>query len=114
MVERNPTDLLSGHLALYTYLEPIWRGRTVLEVGCQDGARAAHLAASGAGRVVAVDRDRGAIDRARHRFRRPRLEYRAVTSLAELGSTLTGSFDVVLVPDGDVLLHDASLIARIR
>lgn len=114
MAERNPTDLLSGHLALYTYLEPIWRGRSVLEVGCQDGARADHLAAHGAGRVVALDRDRGAIDRARHRFRRPRLEFRAVPAWADITTAVSGTFDVVLVPDGELLLEDQSLIPRVR
>jgi hypothetical protein len=114
MAERNPTDLLSGHLALYTYLEPIWRGRSVLEVGCQDGARADHLAAHGAGRVVALDRDRGAIDRARHRFRRPRLEFRALPTWADIATAVTGTFDVVLVPDGELLLEDQSLIPRVR
>src|SRR3954451_5643752 len=90
-------------LPLYSYLEPLWMGRKVLELGCGSGAGAEYLIAHGAGRVVSLDSDQALVERARARYRRPNLEYRAVPHLADLGK-LGESFDVVIVPAADALL----------
>lgn len=97
-------------LPLYSYLEPLWMGRKVLELGCGSGAGAEYLIAHGAGRVVSLDSDQALVERARARYRRPNLEYRAVPHLADLGK-LGESFDVVLVPAADALLLRADVIA---
>ena len=97
-------------LPLYSYLEPLWMGRKVLELGSGSGAGAEYLIAHGAGRAVSLDSDQALVERARARYRRPNLEYRAVPHLADLGK-LGESFDVVIVPAADALLLRADVIA---
>jgi SAM-dependent methyltransferase len=87
-------------LPLYSYLEPLWAGRKVLEVGCGVGTGSDYLISHGAARVVGIDVDATAIERARLRHRRASLEFRAVAHLADLGQ-LTDQFDIVVVPAAD-------------
>src|SRR5262245_27228285 len=72
---------LSRRLPLYAYLEPLLTGRRILEIGAGSGAGAEYLASRGATRVVSIDTDGFAIDRARARHRRANLEFRTVADL---------------------------------
>ncbi len=110
MSERTANESWERRLPLYSYLEPLWAGRKVLELGCGSGACAEYLVAHGAARVVSLDSDQALIERARARFRRPNLEFRAVAHLADLAK-LGESFDVVLVPAADALLLRSDVIA---
>jgi len=103
-------DLWDRRLPLYAYLEPLWAGRKVLEIGCGTGASADYLAAHGATRVVAIDSDPSLIERARARRRRPGLEFRTLPHLTDL-TKLAEAFDVVLAPDADLLARRADVIA---
>ena len=84
MSERTANESWERRLPLYSYLEPLWAGRKVLELGCGSGAGAEYLIAHGAARVVSLDSDQALVERARARYRRPNLEYRAVAHLADL------------------------------
>ncbi len=110
MSDRGTNETLERRLPLYSYLEPLWAGRRVLELGCGGGAGAEYLNAHGAARVVSLDSDQPLVERARARYRRPNLEYRAVAHLADL-TKLGESFDVVIVPAADALLLRADVIA---
>lgn len=79
-----------------------WRGKTVLEVGCGTGGRAAYLAATGASRVVGIDINAAEIEVARDLV--PRLYPAAAGQLELLASREDeplelGEFDVVLLID---------------
>jgi SAM-dependent methyltransferase/predicted nucleic acid-binding Zn-ribbon protein len=110
MSERANNESWERRLPLYSYLEPLWAGRKVLELGCGTGAGAEYLIAHGATRVVSLDSDQPLVERARARYRRPNLEYRAVAHLADL-TKLGESFDVVIVAAADALLLRADVIA---
>jgi len=110
MSERANNESWERRLPLYSYLEPLWAGRKVLELGCGTGAGAEYLIGHGASRVVSLDSDQPLVERARARYRRPNLEYRAVAHLADLGK-LGESFDVVVVTAADALLLRADVIA---
>ena len=110
MSERSTNESWDRRLPLYSYLEPLWVGRRVLELGCGAGAGADYLIAHGAARVVSLDSDQALIERARARFRRPNLEFRAVAHLADLAK-LGETFDVALVPVSDALLLRPDVIA---
>lgn len=113
MAERNATDILSLRLPLYAYAAPLWHGRRVLEIGCGDGGSADYLGKQGAERVVAVDLDKGRVERARARHAGPRIEFRTVADLRQL--TASGErFDIVLVPEGQSVLGLPGLITALR
>jgi chromosome segregation ATPase len=102
------SQILDRRLPLYVYLEPLFVGRRVLELGCGAGAGADYLAARGAAHVMALDLEAGPIERARSRYRRANLEFRSVSSLAALGpADLPELYDVVVVPEGEALLRRA-------
>jgi SAM-dependent methyltransferase len=102
------SQILDRRLPLYVYLEPLFVGRRVLELGCGAGAGADYLAARGAAHVMALDVEAGPIERARSRYRRANLEFRSVPSLAALGpADLPELYDVVVVPEGESLLRRA-------
>jgi SAM-dependent methyltransferase len=109
MPEQSAIDLWNRRLPLYAYLEPILAGRSILEVGCGVGLGAEYLAAHGAQRVTAVDNDPAQVERARARYRRSRLEFRAVAHLADL-SSVAETFDVVIVPEADLLVRRGEAI----
>src|SRR5260370_11011290 len=110
MSARPNRELLGHRLPLYAYLEPIFAGRRVLEVGCGSGAGAEYLLGHGADRVVGVDIDPAAIEQARARARRPGLDLRLVPSLGEL-PPLGEVFDVVIVPDAESLVRRPGALA---
>jgi chromosome segregation ATPase len=72
-----PPDVLARRLPLYAYLEPLFAGRKVLEIGRAREGSAEYLLAHGAARVVNADGD---------------------------VSNVTDRFDVVVVPEADALL----------
>jgi protein-L-isoaspartate O-methyltransferase/chromosome segregation ATPase len=96
-------------LPLYAYLEPVFAGRRVLEVGCGAGAGAEYLLTHGADRVVGIDTDPAAIEQGRARLRRPNLDLRLTPSLGEL-PPLAEMFDLVIVPDAEALLRRPGII----
>ncbi len=71
MSDRSTNETLERRLPLYSYLEPLWAGRRVLELGCGSGSGAEYLIAHGAARVVSLDSDQSLVERARARYRRP-------------------------------------------
>ncbi len=82
-----PPDVLARRLPLYAYLEPLLSGRRILEIGRAREGSADYLLAHGAARVVSADGD--------------------VSAVAE-------RFDVVLVPEADLLLGVAGVVASWR
>ena len=86
--------------ALYPSFDP--KGKTILEIGCGMGGRAAWLAASGAKRVVGIDINQAEIEIAQRLCPAlfpetvGRLEYLASAEDAHLP---LGEFDVVLLVD---------------
>ena len=111
MSERSATDTETWdrRLPLYSYLEPLWAGRRVLEVGCGIGAGSAYLISHGAARVVAIDTDASLIERARVGHRRAHLEFRAVAHLGDLAK-ISETFDLVVVPAADALALRGDII----
>ncbi|HXI60116.1 MAG TPA: methyltransferase domain-containing protein [Polyangia bacterium] len=97
-------------MPLYAYLEPVFAGKRVLEVGCGAGAGAEYLLAHGADRVVGVDADPAAIEQARARHRRSNLDFRLSSNLAEL-PPLGETFDVVVIPEAEVLIRRPGIVA---
>ncbi|HET6279950.1 MAG TPA: methyltransferase domain-containing protein [Polyangia bacterium] len=97
-------------LPLYAYLEPLFAGRRVLEIGCGPGGGAEYLVTHGADRVVAIDTDPAMVERARARYRRPLLEFRTVSHLGDVG-VAGETFDVIIVPAADALLRRGELLA---
>lgn len=69
----------------------LWRGASVLEIGCGEGNLAAILGMAGA-RVLAIDYAQSAIDIANERFRLPDVEYRCQDY-----HELDGRFDAVVL-----------------
>ncbi|HVZ73989.1 MAG TPA: hypothetical protein VHJ20_16530 [Polyangia bacterium] len=113
MTDLSAKEVFGRRLPIYAYLEPLLVGRSVLEVGVGAGVSAAMLAARGAARVVAIDTDVTAIERARVR---PEVLSAGGASAAggdltfrHVGSLLDvvpgGPFDVVIVPDAEALLR---------
>ena len=72
--------------SLYSYLEPLWAGRRVLEIGPGEGS-AELLTSLGAARVVVSDGDLGALNE---------------------------RFDVVVVPEGEALVRRSGAVAACR
>jgi chromosome segregation ATPase/SAM-dependent methyltransferase len=105
-------------LPRYVFLEPLLRGKRVLELGCADGVGAAFLLARGASSVQAMDREGPELAAALRASRRPGLAFRAhdgrrlelpsaafdVAVAFELGerfdSVLLGELERVLRPEG--------------
>ena len=84
-------DLISAEIrdrrrSLYAYLEPVWVGRRVLEIGPGEGS-AELLRSLGAARVVVSDGDLGSI---------------------------VERFDVVVVPEGEALVRRPGAVAACR
>ncbi len=113
MAERSATDLLNLRLPLYAYTAPLWTGRRVLEIGCDDGDSARYLATQGADRVVVIDSDLAQIERARTRFSHPKVDYRPATDLRQMG-VLDELFDFIIVPDGRSLVGNRNLLLVLR
>src|SRR5262245_53731006 len=67
-------DLLNEHLARYTFAARLARGKRVLDAGCGAGYGSAELAHE-AERVIAVDRDAGAIEFAAAHYAPPNLAF---------------------------------------
>ncbi|MEO8214203.1 MAG: methyltransferase domain-containing protein, partial [Myxococcales bacterium] len=116
MSERTATEFLNLRLPLYAYTAPLWQGRRVLEIGCGDGGSAEYLGSHGAERVLSVDTDAGRIDRARARHSRARVDFRAVSDLRQIATIGAPGerIDVVLAPEGQLLLATPALITDIR
>jgi len=114
---RAPARTVYEHAARYAFVARLAAGRRVLDLGCGEGI-GAELIARDAAQVVALDRSRAAVERARALRPRPNLEFREADALepaAELGS-----FDVVccleviehMSPDQQVRLL-AAIAARL-
>ncbi|HET6147474.1 MAG TPA: methyltransferase domain-containing protein [Polyangia bacterium] len=110
MSERSTNESWDRRLPLYSYLEPLWAGRKVLEIGCGSGEGAEYLVSHGAARVVSIDAEQGPVEKARARFHKANLEFRSVAHLADL-SKLGESFDLVVVPTAGAAVLRADLIA---
>src|ERR1022692_623583 len=89
MPEDSAAAAFNRRLPLYAYLEPLWVGRRVLEIGQfgRTGGGAEYLTSLGAARVVTSDGDLGGI---------------------------TERFDVVVVPEADALLRRPGTVAAWR
>jgi SAM-dependent methyltransferase len=99
-------------LPAYIYLADLYRGKRVLEVGCQDGTSAAYLARGGAGQVMAVDRTAAIVELARSRHRLPNLSF----AVAEYGALEIDdhSVDAVVVPSGVELVRWVGFLEEVR
>jgi len=93
-------------LPLYAYLEPLFVGRRILEIGCGTGAGAEYLSRVAA-HVLSIDADGAVVERARARHRRANLELRAVSGLADIDPG--DRFDVVLVPEAEAAAASGAL-----
>jgi SAM-dependent methyltransferase len=113
MADRSATDLLNLRLPLYAYTAPLWTGRRVLEIGCDEGDSARYLATQGAERVVVIDSDLGQIERARGRFSHPKVDYRPATDLRQMGVP-DELFDLIIVPEGRSLVGNRNLLMVLR
>jgi hypothetical protein len=85
--DRSPAESRDRRRALYAFLEPIWAGRRVLEIGPSIAGSAELLRSLGAAKVVVSDGD--------------------LTSLTE-------RFDVVVVPEGEALVRRSGAVAACR
>ena len=79
--------------AVYEYATQFVKAQKVLDVGCGEGY-GAHLLAQNAKEVVAIDRDKQTIQRARQRYALPNLSFR-VQDVSEISQLSPGLFDVV-------------------
>src|SRR4051794_6226857 len=113
MADREPPDTLNVRLPLYAYTSALWRGRRVLEIGCGEGSSAAYLAVQGAADVVSLDVDAESIDRARAQHARPGIHYLLLDDLQQIAA-LSHRFDVVLIPEAEAIVADATLLTRIK
>jgi hypothetical protein len=86
MPEDSAPAVLNRRLPLYAYLEPLWAGRRVLEIGAPAGG-ADYLTHLGAARVVISDGDLAGLDE---------------------------RFDVVVVPEADTLVRRPGTVAAWR
>jgi hypothetical protein len=86
MPDLSSAEFRDRRRSLYSYLEPIWLGRRVLEIGPGEGS-AELLTSLGAARVVVSDGDLGAVDE---------------------------RFDVVVVPEGEALVRRSGAVAACR
>ncbi|HEY8021174.1 MAG TPA: class I SAM-dependent methyltransferase [Thermoanaerobaculia bacterium] len=89
-----PNDLYQAHLSLYVFAGDLARGKSVLDVACGTGYGCARLLASGAARVVGVERDPWSLRYARRKLGRPGLSF-GTGGPSELSDDL-GSFDLVV------------------
>src|SRR5262249_23593721 len=99
-------------LPAYVYLADLFRGRHVLEVGCGDGAGAAHLARAGAASVIGLDRSVADVDLARARHRLVNLTF-AVSDYAPLDLD-DRAVDVICVPGGAELARWPTFLDEAR
>jgi chromosome segregation ATPase len=83
-----PESALSRRLPLYAYLEPLLRGRRILEIGRAKDASTDYLVSLGASRVVAAEGD-----------------------LAGVEASGKDRFDVVLVPEGEAFVRRPEVVA---
>ncbi len=90
--------------AVYSYLRPVIDGKRVLEVGCGTGEAAAHLVRLDAKSVVGAGSAQEVAE-ARGRSIEGTLGF---TAIASGGITTPGTFDLVLVPEAESILHGAS------
>ena len=79
--------------AVYEYATQFVKAQRVLDVGCGEGY-GAHVLAQHAKEVVAIDRDKQTIQRARQRYALPNLSFR-VQDVSEISQLSPGLFDVV-------------------
>ena len=86
MPDLSSAEFRDRRRSLYAYLEPIWSGRRVLEIGPGEGS-AELLMSLGAARVVVSDGDLGAVNE---------------------------RFDVVVVPEGEALVRRSGAVAACR
>jgi hypothetical protein len=86
MPDLSSAEFRDRRRSLYAYLEPIWSGRRVLEIGPGEGS-AELLMSLGAARVVVSDGDLGAVNE---------------------------RFDVVVVPEGEALVRRPGAVAACR
>jgi SAM-dependent methyltransferase len=99
-------------LARTSFLEPVVRGRRVLELGAAaatGGASAHALAARGAASVVAADEDEDGVAIAARAHPHPAVEYVALSA----GELPDGTFDVVVVHDGAPLAAAPERVAAL-
>ncbi len=104
-----PSELLPRYL----FAEPLFAGRSVLEIGAaaSTGGRSAQfLTARGARSVLACDADLAAVEAAQRAFAGPNLRYRA-----EVFDDLeTGSFELALVADLAQCMRRPALWREVR
>jgi len=98
MTQERTDDLVGRRLALYAYLEPLLSGRRVLEIRAP-GARAAGPEAGGAGDSAQYLRSLGA---------------RVVTVEGDASRVGDDRFDVVVVPEGELLANRGGAVAALR
>ncbi|WP_242347097.1 methyltransferase domain-containing protein, partial [Anaeromyxobacter terrae] len=100
-------------LARYSFIEPLLAGRRVLEIGAAaatDGATALFLAERGAAAVLSIASSEPELAAAREAGHHPFVQFRA----AEPEALRAGTFDLVLVAEGDALARDPARVAALR
>ena len=85
--DRSPAESRDRRRSLYAFLEPVWLGRRVLEIGPSIDGTAELLKSLGAAKVVVSDGDL---------------------------ASLTERFDVVVVPEGEALVRRPGAVAACR
>src|SRR5215471_10501680 len=66
--DRSAIDQWYRRLPRYLYVEDLIAGREVVEIGCGGGVGSDFLIERGAARVIGVDRDVAALEKARQRY----------------------------------------------
>lgn len=116
MANRDMRDTSAGdwlrRLPQYLYVADLIAGKRVLEVGCGTGAGSKFLADHGAAKVVGIDAEASAVDRARRVYHRANLSFRH-ESLADMDMD-DGGFDCVFVPDGMTVIKNPPVLRELR
>jgi chromosome segregation ATPase len=110
--DRSAIDQWYRRLPRYLYVEDLVAGREVVEIGCGGGVGSDFLVERGAARVVGIDRDAAALEKARQR-------YAGTAQFArwDKGKPLPvadASADLIVVPEAMTWLDEPGFLDELR